>query len=91
MKTFQEAISSTMMAKIPMDSEDSERDEAIRKLEESQERFNQTMEEIQTSEECHIFAMFLVEHLPDHIPLLDKFKIAISHGVMVGIEMEKPC
>lgn len=90
MKTFSEACESTFMCTVPVDKEDPLKISA--ELDEQLDPFRATIEEIQNSDEAEILASALLQARRNPCDLL---KIAFSHGVMVGMQMEKsdtaPC
>jgi len=90
MKTFSEAVEATMMRrKVAGSAENAQVMEEIRA---SMEPYHCLHAEIQGSQEAAAFAAGLIETSPDELDgddLLILLVVAFSHGVMVGIEMEK--
>jgi hypothetical protein len=78
------------MCTVPVDKEDPLKISA--ELDEQLDPFRATIEEIQNSDEAEILASALLQARRNPCDLL---KIAFSHGVMVGMQMEKsdtaPC
>lgn len=94
MKTFSEACESTFMCTVPVDKEDPLKISA--ELDEQLDPFRATIEEIQNSDEAEMLASALLQLGKDaRRNPCDLLKIAFSHGVMVGMQMEKsdtaPC
>jgi hypothetical protein len=88
-KTFSEAVESTMMRR---HRPGSDRTKELAAIKESLEPYHGLHAEIQTSREAVAFATGLVSGLSDEVgeeELIELVIVAFSHGVMVGIEMEK--
>ena len=90
MKTFDEAVNATLMCRASIDAPEDALKEQLSEITAVQAKYHQTLEEIQSSPESINFAIFLMSHLPDEIPMVMRLVIALSHGVMIGMEMEKP-
>jgi hypothetical protein len=88
MKTFSEAVEFTMMRKGPPPGETEDARAIFDQIALGQESYAAIHEEIQQSEEATAFAVGLMESAED-METEDLIRIAFSHGVMVGIEMEK--
>jgi hypothetical protein len=88
-KTFLEAIESTMMRRY---APGMDRTQVMDEIKESLEPYNGLHVEIQLSNEAAAFAAGLAHQLADEVDEDEVMKlliVAFSHGVMVGIEMEK--
>ena len=89
MKTFSEACESTFMRTVPVGSADHQ--ETLKAIETHIGPFESMMDEIQDAPETHSFAALLKKiAVNEDLTVMELIKIAFSHGVMVGIEMEKP-
>lgn len=90
MKTFEEACAAVMCRQVQNLPED-KADEAAKEMSENMARYHSTMDEVKRSPQAIMFAAALLElgdangFRPENL-----FLIAFSHGVMVGMEMEKP-
>lgn len=89
MKTFSEACESTFMRTVPIGS--TEPTAVMAEIDGRLAPFISMVEEIQNAPETHALACSLLELMKgEDIHFGDLLKIAFSHGVMVGVEMEKP-
>ena len=90
MKTFSEAVESTMMRR---HRPGSNRDKAMNDIQRGLEPYHGLHAEVQTSAEAAAFASGLIHTISkdelDERDLAELVIVAFSHGVMVGIEMEK--
>jgi hypothetical protein len=89
MKTFSEACEATFVrirpSDVPVDEE-----QISASIAETVAPFESLVEEIQNSQEAVRFSYVLLRMgLDEDVPPVDLLRIAFSHGVMVGIEMEK--
>ena len=85
MLIFSEACSRVMMRRV-----ESEDPGLVADMEEAAEKFREMHTEIQNSFEAEVLARFLLEAGQENgWPLIAVICIALSHGVMLGIEMEK--
>ena len=90
MKTFSEACQATMMHRGGQPVAESELPRVFEEIQRQIDPYIVIHEEIQNSPEAMAFAMGLIEALEDDdVKPVDYIRIAFSHGVMVGIEMEK--
>lgn len=90
MKTFSEAVEATMMRRKVAGSPGD--DQVVDEIRASMEPYESLHAEIQNSPEAAAFATGLLDTSPDELDGDDLFillLVAFSHGVMVGIEMEK--
>jgi len=89
-KTFSEACQSTFMTIREAEPTREEESAVFENLNAQVERFEGMMRDIQHSQEATAFCCALIQAGGEEkmSPLL-MLKIAFSHGVMVGIEMEK--
>jgi hypothetical protein len=89
MKTFSEACESTFMRTVPVGSANHK--DTLEAIDTRIGPFISMVDEIQNSPETEAFAHVLMQMgLGEDIGVVDLLKIAFSHGVMVGVEMEKP-
>lgn len=89
MKTFSEACEATFMRTLP-EGDNTPSGVAVEAIAVTMTPFHSMIEEIQESPEARGFADALfVASRTQGIPPHDLLCIAFSHGVMVGIEMEK--
>jgi len=89
MKTFSEACESTFMRTVPVGSADHK--STMEAIDTRIGPFISMVDEIQNAPETHAFAAVLLEMASgEDLNMAEVIKIAFSHGVMVGVEMEKP-
>jgi hypothetical protein len=89
MKTFSEACESTFMRTVPVGSADHK--STMEAIDTRIGPFISMVDEIQNAPETHAFACVLLEMASgEDLNMAEVIKIAFSHGVMVGVEMEKP-
>jgi hypothetical protein len=87
MKTYTEALEATLMRK----GEAADKASVLIALGATQELFAATVEEVQEAQETQMLAVALIQIGKEQgMSLADLVVLAFSHGVMVGIEMEKP-
>jgi hypothetical protein len=95
MKTFLEALNATMFRAVPDVPDglilpgDSEYERVDREVSGIQDKYSDTLQEIQTDPETLRMINAMVDIFEDDASLEEMMAVAFSHGVMVGIEMEK--
>lgn len=95
MKTFEEACENTFMAVVrsprPQTVTEEQKAAAIAPIEAASDRYETVHHEVQSSFHAHALASSLMEQVESgSIPPEVAIIVAFSHGVMVGVEMEKP-
>jgi hypothetical protein len=89
MKTFSEACESTFMRTVPVGLADHK--STMEAIDTRIGPFISMVDEIQNAPETEAFAHVLLEMADrEDLNVGEVIKIAFSHGVMVGVEMEKP-
>jgi hypothetical protein len=89
MKTFSEACESTFMRTVKVGSANHK--DTLEAIDTRIGPFISMVDEIQNAPETHAFAAVLKEMaVNEDLTIMELLKIAFSHGVMVGVEMEKP-
>jgi hypothetical protein len=90
MKTFSEACESTFMRTVP-EAGLTDHKSTMEAIDTRIGPFISMVDEIQNAPETEAFAQVLMQmQSGEEIEIVDLLKIAFSHGVMVGVEMEKP-
>lgn len=94
MKTFEEACEKTFVAVIrgPKSTpvSEAEKTAAMAPIESESERYASLHNEVQCSFYGRTLAGSLLEQVENGMPPEVALVVAFSHGVMVGVEMEKP-
>jgi hypothetical protein len=87
MKTYTEALEATLMRT----GNPGDKSAVMTALAGTQELYSATVEEVQEAEETQALAICLIRIGKEQgMSLAELVVLAFSHGVMVGIEMEKP-